>query len=103
MPELEIYEALVREFEPMRRGYVASLVRDRSFPEHFYSNEHPVGPEWREVVLHANDLKPYRREGPTRDLVPGLGITGLDIHGFGADRLFVDRYEIRAVSRQGAR
>ncbi|MBN1674705.1 MAG: FecR domain-containing protein [Kiritimatiellae bacterium] len=73
--------------------------QDRSFPEHFYSGEFPVGPEWREVVLHADDLKPYRREGHTRDLVPGLGITGFDIHGFGAGRLFLDRYEVRGGVR----
>ncbi|MBN1674704.1 MAG: sigma-70 family RNA polymerase sigma factor [Kiritimatiellae bacterium] len=33
MPELEIYAALVREFEPMLRGYVASLVRDRALAD----------------------------------------------------------------------
>jgi hypothetical protein len=93
----------IRSEKPGKVGvahFPENQVRTRNFAEHFFSGDLDVGSQWRDIVLRPADLKPYRREGHTRDLAPGLGITGFQILGFGAGRLFVDRYEVVEIQKE---
>jgi len=71
--------------------------------EHFLSSMHSCDAEWREYVFHAGNIKPYRRalEGNTRDFLPGVPIGHFSIRSSGAGKVFVDRFEVIALS--GAR
>jgi hypothetical protein len=72
----------------------------RSKEEGFSSDVAPIGAEWQDVVLRAGDLKPYRRPHVhTPDRVPGMGIGGFALYGYGTGRLFMDRFEVVSTSR----
>jgi hypothetical protein len=87
----------IKSDRPGKWGISHVPTRPRFKAEHFYTGELDVGTAWRETVLHGEDMKPYRIEGHTRDLAPGMEIGSFVIVGFGAGRLYVDRYEVRSL------
>jgi ferric-dicitrate binding protein FerR (iron transport regulator) len=76
--------------------YLTLNPENRQFPnEHFYTpGDYAVDDQWREIIVRAADITPYRSEGPTRDFIPGVGIVDFGIYGFGTGEIFVDRFVV---------
>ncbi len=94
LPESAVVKIRVKSERPGRIGLSQMVSRPRFASEHFYTGEWKVGTDWQELLVHARDMKPYRRGAHTRDLVPDTKIGSTVIVGFDTGRLWVDRYEI---------
>lgn len=70
--------------------------------ENFYADGLDVTNEWREVVVRANDIKPYidDKKGESREFTTGVDIAHIGIYGYGTGKLYLARFEVLSVSKQ---
>jgi hypothetical protein len=67
--------------------------------EHFYAGRFEVDSEWKEFVLHRQDIRPYKDHGTaSRDLVPEVEIGSFAINGFGTGKIFLDWFVVSSQS-----